>query len=323
MSLGFRAIPAAAGYPQYSGTALMPAIHSDRVLERFYCSSLFSDISTTEYMQEMISKRGDMVTFMKEPCGIRIQDHIKDGPIEHDTLELEEVTFVIDKAKQYSLKIARIDQYMMGDRWDRISQMVIKNASRSLAFTIDCELLNMMYSEASCNNVGPKAGVQSQLYDLGTAGAPVALTSLNIMEKLTHLQAVLDEQCVDQDGRFVVLPTPAKALLMNSQLTNASFTSSSGATSTYLNGKTPMNIAGFDIYYSNCAPRVFDAAVNTNAYYIVAGLKGATAFASVMDESRIASGAPHNFDTYYQGLMAYGYAIIYPEALTAMYARFN
>ncbi len=51
------AVPAAAGYVQYSGNIISP-LFSMELLEQFYCSTLYSDISTVEYSGEL-EKCGD------------------------------------------------------------------------------------------------------------------------------------------------------------------------------------------------------------------------------------------------------------------------
>ena len=58
------AIPAASGYPQYSGNLINPLFSMD-LLERFYASTIYSDISSTEYTGEL-EKGGDQITFWRD-----------------------------------------------------------------------------------------------------------------------------------------------------------------------------------------------------------------------------------------------------------------
>jgi hypothetical protein len=316
-----RTIPAAAGYPQYSGTALLPTIHSDRVLVKFYSESIFPMITTTDYLDE-IKGMGDTVTFLRESCGVQVRDMVKDGNIEHDTLEITECAFSIGQLKGYSIKIDSLDKMMMGDRWERVREIAINKASHTLSKGIDCEIMALMATEAHCANTGPTAGLVSQMYNLGQVGAPVALTSANVLQKLSELQAVLDEQEIDRAGRFLVAPYPLGPVLMNSEMRSACFSNCNNGTSTYVTGMPPMHICGFDIYFSNCVPHGLDPGTNSQCYYLLAGMKQATAFASILDQSRVSDDAPRSYDVFYQGRMAYGYAVIYPEALASMYVRF-
>lgn len=311
-----RAIPAAAGYPQYSGN-LIPPIYSQTLIENFYCSTVFGDISSTEYLGELNGK-GDQITFFHEPCVI-VRDHVKDGTIKHDVLESDTTTLVIDRAKEFSYKIARIDAEMM-PMWDAMKAKLMQNTARSIADQIDCDLLNEIYTHVHCDNQGPAAGCQSHAYNLGQVGNPVPVTSLNVLEVLTNLSAVLDEACIPAEGRFIVIPTAMKVAIMNSELRAAYFSGQNQ--STYLNGKIADNIAGFAIYVSNHVPRVFDPGANVNAYHIVAGLRSATCFASVVEATREIEDKD-SWDIFYQGLQAYGFGVIQPKALAHLYARFN
>jgi hypothetical protein len=310
------AIPAAAGYPQYSGN-LIPPIYSQTLIENFYCSTVFGDISTTEYIGEMRGK-GDQITFFREPCVI-VRDHVKDGTIKHDVLESDTVTLVIDRAKEFSYKIARLDADMM-PMWDQMRSKLMQNTARTIADKIDCELLGEIYTYAHCDNQGPAAGCVSHSYNLGQTGNPVPVTSINVLEVITNVAAVLDEACIPKEGRYLVIPTPMKVAIMNSELRAAYFSGLSQ--STYLNGKIADNIAGFAIYESNHVPRVFDAGANTWAWHIVAGIRSATCFASVVEHTREIEDKD-SWDIYYQGLQAYGFGVIQPKALAHLYARFN
>lgn len=62
------AVKAAAGYPQYSNNIITPMFSMD-LLERFYCTTVFSDISTTEYSGEL-QKCGDQITFSANPKSV-------------------------------------------------------------------------------------------------------------------------------------------------------------------------------------------------------------------------------------------------------------
>ena len=100
-------VPAAAGYPQYSGSLITPIFRMD-LLERFYDTTLYSEISTTEYTGEL-NKGGDQITFMREPKVI-VRDYDKNGKIIHDTIDGEPVTMTIDYAKTFSIKMNHIDE---------------------------------------------------------------------------------------------------------------------------------------------------------------------------------------------------------------------
>lgn len=312
---GFRAIPAAAGYPQYSGNLIHPVMKMD-LLERFYCTTVFGDISTTDYLGEL-TKGGDQITFWREPCVV-VRDHVKDGIIKHDVLEAEPITMVIDKAKEFSIKIAKIDEQMM-QGWEMFKSALLANASRAMAEHIDCEILGGIYMDVDCKNRGAQAGCLSRSYNLGQTGNPVPVDSSNVVEFLTYMHGVLNEACVPREGRFLVIPTQMEIAILNSELKAAYLTGMSATP--LLNGKIPTQIAGFDIYVSNNVCRVFDPGVNSQAFHVVGGVKGSIAFASVLEDTRVIEDKD-SWDIFYQGLQAYGHDVIRPEGLVAGYVRF-
>lgn len=310
------AIIAASGYPQYSGNLISP-MFSMELLEQFYCSTVYKDISTTEYTGEL-TKCGDQITFFREP-EVRIRDTQKNQTIEHDTIDSEPVTMVVDRAKDFSIKISQIDEKQICN-WDQWKQRFLQRAAYRLAMSIDQSLLAQMYFDADPLNRGETAGAQSGNVQLGAAGNPVPVTSVNVTQTLSLLHQVLNEQCAPSEGRFVVLPPAAVTVLMNSDLRAAYLTGLSW--SPMINGRLPDQVMGFTIMQSINVPRVFDAAVNTECYEIIAGAKMATAFAAQIEQARI-MGDKDDWSTYYQGLAVYGFKVLYPKAIAALYARFN
>ena len=89
-----------------------------------------------------------------------------------------------------------------------------------------------------------------------------------------------------------------------------------------VNGRLPDQVMGFNVMKSINVPRVFDPAVNTECYQIIAGVKMGTAFAAQIEKTRVIEDKD-DWATYYQGLAVFGYKVLYPKALAAMYARFN
>ncbi len=312
-----RAIPAAAGYPQYSGTMVLPPQYSQTLIENFYAATVFSEISTTDYLGEL-NGMGDQITFMLDPCVV-IRDHVKGALITHDTVEITSITLVIDRAKEYSVKVAKID-LAMSDRLTKLRDRFVELAPRAIQEGIDCELLNEIVVSVDPANRGATAGCISGSYNLGALNTPLQITNANILEVLVNCAAVLDEQNIPAEGRFIVLPVRAKAALLNSDLKAAYF--SGGANSTYLNGKLiDQPIAGFTVMISNRVPRGIDPTANQLSYSMPFGINSATSFASVLDDSRQIEDKD-SWDVYVQGMMAYGFGVVRPKALGTLYARF-
>lgn len=315
-------IPAASGYPQYSGS-LIPPMFSQNLVENFYCNAVCADITTTEYTGDLM-KCGDSVTFFREP-EVFVRRGTKDGTIKHDTIDTSPVTMTIDSELEFSVKVAKTDVEMICN-WSKWNDALLKRATYRAGQLMDADVLADMFLEADPANKGVTAGVQSGAYNLGVTGAPVVLTNLNIWEYLTNLGGVLLEQCVpDQEGFFVVLPDVAKPMLLSSPnlRNNAGL---AGAcceigSNVITNGKLPAKIAGFDVYFSKNVNRVFDVGAGAFCYQIVAGWRGSTAFAVTVENVRTMEDKD-DWDIYIQGMSVYGRKVIQPTGLTGLYAKF-
>lgn len=308
-------VPAASGYPQYSGSLISP-MFSLELLERFYTTSVYSDISTTEYTGEL-EKGGDQITFWREPEVI-VRDAHKNKKIEHDTINAEPVTMVVDRAKEFSIKVSHIDEKQI-QQWPKWKESFLKNAGYQLAQAIDPDLMEEMYTAAAAANQGATAGAQSSSINLGTAGAPLVVTSTNIIEVLSLIHQVLDEAKAPRDGRFILLPPSGITALRNSDLQAAYMTGLSWSPLT--NGKIPEEVMGFTIMSSLNIPSEIDATVTKLSYHLIAGVKMATAFAAQLEKTRVIEDKDE-WATFYQGLTVYGFKVLYPEALVHIYATF-
>ena len=309
-------IPAASGYPQYSGSLIHPMFGQD-LIEQFYCSTVFGDISVTDYIGDLVSC-GDQITFWKEP-NVIIRDHVKDGTIKHDTVEAKPITLSIDQAKEFSVKIAKVDEKQMCN-WDSFRQSMLNSASRRSADEIDCDVLSTVFADADSANRGTAAGVLSRCYNLGEVGAPLQITRDNVLEVLISIGAVLNEQCVPREDRWIVVPPKFEQLLLLSPILSSALQSGMSQ-STQLNGMMPNMIGGFRIYVSNHVDMVTDPGTNQQSWNILAGWKGSVVFASQLDETRIIEDKD-SWDRYYQGLMVWGFGVIQPTALIHLYATF-
>jgi len=310
------AVPVAPGYPQYSGNLISPMFSMD-LLELFYCTSIYGEISTTEYSGNL-EKCGDQVTFWREP-EVTIRDYEKGGTIIHDTIDSEPTTLVVDKAKDFSMVISQIDEKQICN-WPSWREAFLKRAAYRLAQAIDTSLFSEIYMDVDPNNAGTSAGFISHSYNLGTTGNPVAVTSTNVNQVLTFVHGVLDEQCAPRENRYIVLPAVGYTTLLNSDLRAAYLTGMD--ISPLINGRLPPQVAGFNIYVSNFLLPVFDSGVSANCFQIIAGVKMATAFAAQIDQTRVIEDKD-SWDRYYQGLAVYGFKVLYPKGVAALYARFS
>ena len=320
------AITAASGYPQFSGNLIHP-MFSAKMLEQFYCDTIFSEVSSTEYSGE-ISKCGDQITFFREP-EVEVRDLQKNGELEHDTPVVESTTMTIDYAKYFSFKYDRIDQKQICN-YDQLIDAVARRAAYAIKRAIDPELLAEMWADTAASNRGVAAGEQTGAYNLGAVGADIQVTATNVNAVFSRVPAVLEEACAPcgpqngGNGIFLVVPPIAKQVIANSDL-KAGYFAGANHESTYLTGVEKLigpGYNGMDIYVSRFLPSVIDGTTGRRAYYCVAGCKMATAFAMQLSEEREMQSV-NFFGTVYQGLAVYGFKVLYPKALVALYLSFT
>lgn len=308
-------IPAASGYPQYSGNLIAP-IFRMQLLERWYCSTVYSDISSTEYTGDL-AKGGDQIIFWREPK-VAVHKYNKNDPIQHDTIDSEPVTMTVDQAYQFSIKMNHIDEQQI-QNFDAWKAGFLKSAGLELARTIDPLLMTEMYANVATYNQGTTAGKTSHSVNLGVSGSPVVLTDDNIIEVMSQIHMVLDEACAPREGRFIILPPAGLNALRNSDLKSALVTGLGW--SPLVNGRLPETVMGFIVLESNYIPTVVDGGGKLT-YHIIAGVKMATAFAATIEDTRVITDKD-DWANYYQGLSVFGYKTLYPEGLVHLYATFD
>lgn len=308
-------IPSAAGYPSYD--FLTSCQMSDQLLSRFYCSTIYNEIMDMSALNEALN--GAMsITFRKQPTA-KVHKYYKDMVLKHDTFTTDVASLTLGDAVYYSLKVDEIDRTMIED-WDMWVDKYLDAVTRQVRIQIDSEILCSLYAKTDCHNKGAAAGCSSGSYNLGTPGAPRVVNADNIGEVFQEMAAVLDEACIPEDQRWIILPPEFRQILAKSAWGQCCL--NDAAQALFLNGRLPGQIAGFTIYLSNRLSRVFDPITNEWVYNIMAGWNGAAAFAAVLQKNRIAQPAD-SFDTMYQGLMVYGWDVLYPEALVHLYAKFD
>ena len=311
------AIPSATGYPQYSGTAILPTMYSDLLLHEFHCRTLISQISTTKFTGQ-ISKCGDRVVINRVPR-VRARARALGAPIVHDTVTFGQQEVTIDTELYSSILM---DKTTVKQVCNSAALQAGLRKEQVIAFQeqIDPALQFHIWSQADAQNRGTQAGQQSGQFNLGTIGAPVNVTSTNVTEILTRAMSVLNEACAPDDEMFMVLPQIGAHVLLNSELKQANVAGL--PTSPLFGGKMPGEFAGFTVYKSNFVPQVLDTAVNRNVFQIIAGMAGATAFASNVNDTRIME-SKDDFNDYLQARMNHGFRVIEPKAIVAMYLTFN
>ena len=299
--------PTAAGVPNMSGTYI-PRLYASQLLVAFYAASVFGAIATTEH-EAQLQKFGDTLRIRTLP-DIAVRTYTKGQNLQYEAPDPSYVDLVIDKGKYWAISVNALDKKQVDLAY--VSKWA-EHAAATMKVAIDTDVLANTYANAHASNVGLTAGAISGAISLGVTGTPFELTSANILGKIVDCGQVLDEQNIPDEGRWLVLPAWACAMLKKSDLKDASLTGD--GTSVLRNGRIGM-IDRFDIYRSNNLTITFDTPEYVaNAMF---GWKGAIAFASQMtDKEEIPN--PNDFGTLVRALQAYGYKVVKSEGLGHLY----
>lgn len=292
--------PVAAGRPNYSGN-FIPEIWSGKLIENFYDATVLAAISNTNYEGE-IRRMGDTVNIRTTP-EITIKTYVKGQTLSVENPDKPKIQLVIDKGEYFACIEDDVDKVQadinMMDTWS-------KDASERMKIKIDQRVLTDILPDISVLNKGANAGRISGNINLGTTGAPVAVTKTNVLEYLVDLGTVLDEANAPESDRFVVIPAKMAGLIKKSDLKDASLTGDN--VSVLRNGRLGM-IDRFTVYMSH----------NLNVaaggkFSVIAGHKMGFTFASQMTEMETLR-SESTFGDIVRGLQVYGYKVVKGEAL--------
>lgn len=305
-----------AGHPDFSGAGVnknIPWIFSKKTITKFYKTSVLPSISNSEYEGE-IKRYGDKVIMRTIPT-VTISNYIKGQVVNYENLESPSIELDIDKAKYFAFKMDKIDIKQFDiDMMNKCSE----DAAQQMAITIDADPLNVVYADASADNVGATAGLESGAFNLGVTGTPITLTKANVLDYILHCQTVLQEQNIPDSERWMVIPALMANIIQRSDLKNVDM--SGDAVTPIRNGRLG-TIGKFTLYESNNYTSVTDGA--DTCYNILFGHKSALTFASQLVETEYHEKLETTFGSAMKGLNVYGYKVIKPASLGVLYAKFN
>lgn len=299
--------------PAYSGT-FIPEIWSGKLIEKFYASTVLSVISNTDYEGE-IRNQGDTVHIRTKPT-ITIRDYLAGGDLDVERPASNIVDLSIDEGKYFN---TILDDVMEIQADINLMGIWSDDAAQQMKITIDTDVLLGILNQAVAANRGTTAGAISGNLDLGVTGSPLDLVADSpAMGETTILQAILrmgqclDEQNIPEQGRWVVLPAWAAALIKQSELRQAYL--SGDQTSILRNGRLGM-VDRFTLYTSNLLPNGMTDVGAAGEYAMYAGHAHGLTFASQVSKVETLR-SERTFGTLLRGLQVYGYKVIDGKALT-------
>lgn len=293
--------PVAAGLTSASGI-YTPEIWSGKTLVKFYMSTVFGEITNTDYEGE-IKNHGDTVHIRTIP-DIVINDYTIGQDLDYERPTAAVVDLLIDKGKYYAIAISDVEKLQSDlpyvEKWT-------DDAGQQLAIEIDSDILAAVYADAHAANKGPTAGLKSSGYNMGVTGTPYLADSTNILDLIVDMGSVLDEQSIPHTQRWLVLPPLFCGMIKKSDLKDASL--AGDGTSIMRNGRLGI-IDRFTIYSSN----QIATAVSGTEHNVIAGHPAAITFASQLVKNETLRN-PKDFGDLMRGLQVFGFKTIKEAAL--------
>jgi hypothetical protein len=241
-------IARAAGYTDYSSgsvAAFIPELWSTKMTTKFYNTTVFGEICDTSYEGE-IARMGDKVYIRRTP-DINVSPYQVGQTISYQVPNVAATQLIIAYGLYWAYQIDNIDRYQSDiNLMDNFSQ----DAVQKVMIAQDQNLLATVPGLTASSNSGVNAGFQTGNINLGAPGAPLVVTSANIINYvfLAAGQA-LDENKVPRDGkRWIVIPSWAIRMMKASELKYAYETGD--AVSPLRNGRVGRT-DDFIIYQSN------------------------------------------------------------------------
>ena len=226
--IGYHGTPTTAGgnYAgvNYSGT-FIPTLWASKLNRKFYTSTCLTEITNTDFQGD-ISNLGDKVVINNVP-DIAIADYKIGGDLNYAVPTPSTVELVIDRAKSFQFQVNDVIAHQakpnMMETFSNDAAMQMKIAIDKAVIHGDSAALPGISSTADAANQGATAGVKTGKYTLGTAAVPVPLTGSNVLQTLTALAGVLDEQNIPETDRWLLIDPYTRNLLMQSNLAQAQF----------------------------------------------------------------------------------------------------
>ncbi len=297
----------------FQTNGFIPEIWSGKLVEKFYASTVLSAISNTDYEGE-IKNQGDRVKIRTKPT-ITIRDYTADGALTLERPEGSSVELYIGTGKYFN---TILDDVIDVQSDLNALSMWSDDAAQQLKITVDTDVLAGILGGMHAKNKGLTAGRITSSINLGATGTPLLVVSrsptvgqVEVLDLILRLAQALDEQNIPEEGRWIVLPVWAIAMLKFSDLRQAYLTGDS--TSPLRNGRIGM-IDRFTVYSSNLLPTGVAGGLAAGEYAVYAGHAHGLTFASQINKMETLK-SEMTFGTILRGLQVYGYQIIDGTAL--------
>ncbi len=311
-------LQSASGYPGIEASPLARIGYSDVILSRVYEEDWLSRITSSELL-EPVTRCNQVIQLMRAPEVGPLRSYQKNQQLVPNTVGTDARCLTICNMGYQDVKFDLTDVKQACERWAPFEEKMLESLYQSYVDSQRRFVLGRMMGQVSPMTSLGSAGL-SQDVDLGYPGHPRHVTPQNLPVVLAELQRVLIEQNRWRPGEmFIIVPPVLRTYLAMSNYANSLWSCQCGG---IIDGMWDHELFGFQPFESIHVPTRIDE-TGVLSFYILAGHKEATAYASNIIESRLVTTDPNYFGVRYQYLVAWGAEVIYPDALAMGYWTFD
>lgn len=310
--------PSASGYTGIEATPLARVGYSDFILSRVYENDWLPRITASELL-EPVTRCNQTIQLMYAPEVGPLRSYQKNQQLVPNTVSTQARCLSICYMGYQDIKFDSTDIKMACERWPSYEEKLLESMYQSYVSTMRTFVLGRMMAEVSPRTSLDLAGMNQDV-NLGKPGQPVHVTPQNLPKVLADLQRVLIESKRWVEGEmFIIVPPQLRTYLAMSNYSSSTYSCNCGG---IVSGMWDHPLMGFTVIESIHVPVVRDKSGNL-CFFILAGHKEATAYASNILEARLNTSDPNSFGVRYQYLVAWGAEVIYPDALAMGYWTFD
>ena len=152
------------------------AFHSGKLVEKFYKTTVFGEIASTDYEGE-IAGFGAQVKIRTIP-DVTVSDYVIGAGLSAQYPTNNSVTLAIDQAKSFAVALSTVDSRQSDLD---LADIFANDGSIQLRIAADADMLVTIPAQVSADNQGPTAGADSNDINLGDSTTPRQVTAANIV----------------------------------------------------------------------------------------------------------------------------------------------
>jgi hypothetical protein len=315
-------VPRAAGVPDYTPSGVVnfdPEIYSGKLVEKFYKTTVFGEIATTDYEGDIVGF-GAQVRIRTVP-DITVSPYIIGAGLTAQYPSSNAVVLAINQAYSFNVALSMVDARQSDLD---LADVFANDGSIQLKIQADLDMLTTIPTQVASFNTGATAGQDSGNLNLGSVGTSVQLVPTgatgsqeNVVDFITYCGQALDETNVSDEGRWLVATPWFINLVKRSNLQIASL--AGDGVSILRNGKVGM-IDRFNLFQSRNVQKNVPGGAVATSWSVMFGHPAGLAFAAQIVEAQMIDN-PSDFGWLIRGLMVFGFQTIQSTYLGTGYVH--